>query len=516
MSAAKVYEPRISVVLKKNIGRTTIGEGVPTSDRYQGSDREIDLTPFLGDLGGVSVSKSVRSPEGMWSVTLCDRLWAGSSQAETLYALIEPMDVVEIRMARDVSIYSGQGYPSAMPIMMRGFVTSIGRQMMMHDGRPYRAVVVSGQDYGKILQIMQISYLPNMVTGQLVTSYFQFFAKYGGKPGAFVSAGDFMASVLSNVINAFLAEMQESVEQSGITGATSPVTLMQLDSIVADGVIAPFGSYNSYEGTVAGLMQQYGDVGPWNELFVEDRETGPFIVYRPTPFKRADGTFIQEPYASGGASVVSDLVTDFDIVSYTPSRSDMNVANWYWVDAPSLSLVDGKLYQYELATAANSDGSAGRLSIASYPNSSAKLYGFRVMQATTNQGSRVDGQKEGDLTKSGMDVVSFIARRRETLISNNQDNVVFEDGSLMIKGNEAIRPGHYITLQLGGNDGGGQNTGGITSECYAVGVRHDFQPFRGFTTSIEFERGTNFIERSKRGSQLAPPYLAELHLRGIS
>jgi hypothetical protein len=100
-----VDDPQISVVLKKNIGRANIGGDIAASQRFQGTARTIDLMPWLGDAGGVKTSKSVRQPAGMFSIVLADRM--EESERDSLYAAIEPMDVVEIRMAPDISKYTG-------------------------------------------------------------------------------------------------------------------------------------------------------------------------------------------------------------------------------------------------------------------------------------------------------------------------------------------------------------------------------------------------------------------------
>jgi hypothetical protein len=68
-----VYDPQISVVLKKNIGRANVGGDIAASTRFKGTARTIDLTPWLGDAGGVKVSKSARQPAGMFSIVLADR-----------------------------------------------------------------------------------------------------------------------------------------------------------------------------------------------------------------------------------------------------------------------------------------------------------------------------------------------------------------------------------------------------------------------------------------------------------
>ena len=143
--------PGLSVILKKNVGRSTLTTGVPVSDRFSGIQKTIDLSPFIGDHGGVRVSKSVRSAAGNFVVELTDMIKIDAQ--DSIYGLVEPMDVIEIRMA-------GDAYKTpTMPIMMRGFVSNVRRTMHMTDRGPERKVIITGLDYGKIWQILQIFWI---------------------------------------------------------------------------------------------------------------------------------------------------------------------------------------------------------------------------------------------------------------------------------------------------------------------------------------------------------------------
>ena len=68
--------------------------GDPIANRL-GDLRAIDLTPFLGESGGVRVMKGVREPAGAFEIALADK--PAGATAETVYALIEPMDPVTVR-----------------------------------------------------------------------------------------------------------------------------------------------------------------------------------------------------------------------------------------------------------------------------------------------------------------------------------------------------------------------------------------------------------------------------------
>jgi hypothetical protein len=67
-------------------------------------------------------------------------------------------------------------------------------------------------------------------------------------------------------------------------------------------------------------------------------------------------------------------------------------------------------------------------------------------------------------------------------------------------------------VRLGTN--GGSNAG-FEQMAYAYSVIHQFLPYRSFTTTIQFDRGTGFIERSQREGGADSPYFAEMSARGV-
>ena len=119
MTNAIDASPEIDIWLYKTIGRSTLDGNWAVSDRYQGKDEYIDLTTFLNLGSSVRTTKSVREPAGGFSITFADKAqesW-GYGELETVYGLIEPMDVIEIRM------WGGMGpRPLLLPIVMRGVV----------------------------------------------------------------------------------------------------------------------------------------------------------------------------------------------------------------------------------------------------------------------------------------------------------------------------------------------------------------------------------------------------------
>jgi hypothetical protein len=168
----------------------------------------------------------------------------------------------------------------------------------------------------------------------------------------------------------------------------------------------------------------------------------------------------------------------------------------------SYSLNDDKRFQSMMASAIPHS-----IYLADYPNSDPKLYGFRQMVVQTQQGPRVDGQKQTEQERRNGIAMTFLNEKRRVLLESNRDNVVFESGSMRLRGNEKIKAGMIVNLSRGNQ---------AASEYYAVGVTHNFSPFQSYVTVIEFERGAGFIKRIQdNGGAGGGPYLSELSLGGL-
>lgn len=499
--AVVVHQPGIKVTLYKTIGRETIAGQTAASVRFRGPTRAIDLTPYLGEAGGVRTVKSVGDPAGGFSITLADRMTP--DKEESLYGLTEPMDVIEIRFAHEPWKYATSGLPSNLPIQMRGFVSDVRRtEVIAPNGTPSRAVVISGQDYGKIWQIIQIFYMSNYVVGQDLLTNFRLFTNYGIGFQSNQPAGDFLRDAITSIINPFITGLasQSGLGDDGFGKPVSFVQTMTLENSVTEGVVSPFGANSFDGGTVYALLQKFCDVGVFNELFVEDREVqdgGVTVVFRPTPFRDVLGNWIQ-------AQAIPPAFVDVpakDIVGGDVARSDADVANYYWVDAPRYALNNSGIVR-QLSAAGNEK----TFFLNDYQNSAPFLYGIRKMESVTENGPngeafRGDGQSKKDTEAMIPNAIDWVRKRRQIMTDQNKDNVVFERGNLRLRGREDVKAGRYLRL----------TRGNLQWECYAAQVSHDFSPFGAFTTTVSFERGTNFIERAQRAQS---PYLSELTVKG--
>lgn len=486
----KVFEPHVSVKLVKASPRTDLVDGMPVASERYGDLKAIDLTPFLGEVGGVRTSKSVREVSGGFSITLADKAFGASdAKLETLYALIEPMDLIEIRFCRDPSKYEG-GLP---PVVMRGLVSEVVRNETISGGQPQRSVTVEGQDFGKILQIIQIFYLNNSVVGENVLSELAFFHKYGTASDAKIKpANEFLAEVVEKVVNPYLAALVGLSDGTSI--GAKVVNKWEVKSSV-EGSISPYAVASFNNVPLSGMLEQLLDVGPFNELYVEDTEEGIQLTGRPAPFLDAKG----EPIQGAAETITADID---EVVAMGVTRTDAGTANYYWVIDNRWTLMNN-----EDANLAAQSGPQENYVLFEYLNSQSRLYGFRKMEVQTMLGppefSNSDAVTAEQLPENVNALGAWLDKRRKILADCNKDNVLFEHGSIRLRGNEKIKAGQRLVLTRGN---------GVSISFYIVRVDHDFQPMQGFLSTLMVERGTGFIERAKSASSL---YFTEMKLGGV-
>lgn len=502
MTVSVFATPRFSVRLYKSIMRKPGEAGLPTSQRYADKDAFIDLTPYLGDGSSITTNKDIRQPAGTFSLTFADRPSVtgqnmgpvlSTAGLESVYGLVEPMDIVEIR------IWNGKGIcPSPLPIKMRGFVTEIvrGRQIGA-DGKPLRTVTVSGQDYGKVLQAYQILYLPSYSGSKPLLSGFNFFEQFGGIAQNTITGSQFIDMLLKQLINPQLDTLIPTHSPMPRVIMADPQTEAMLNN-----------SYMHQEGSVYDLMRSLLDIGHWNEFFVEDREDGVHLVWRPCPyFDLTTKTTTQDLTRP----VYSGIIADNEIVSVRQSRTDENVYNYYWTTNQRFDLVDDMHRRVEAYMSGAMD------SMMEYPNTAHKYYGLRAMYADSVMGpmdvdNQTSGLEQNQQDARGSSMADWLKERRDVIINNNKDNVVLEKGTIEMKGGpsrynstEPLKAGDYIRVL----------DGLIQWDAYVVGLQDNFQPYRSYSSSIQFERGTGFAQRVSQSSGNSP-WLKEQAYRGLA
>lgn len=476
----RTYKPQIQVVLVKVVTRKN---GVAA--RHTGAaSRRIDLTPYLGDAGSVRTEKTLAAPAGSFSLSFPDQ--PDDKFGDTLYAMIEPMDVVEIRGARRPEIYVNQ----KLPLIMRGFVSRVRRQeRMAQDGTPQRSVVVEGQDAGKLWLVNHAYFQLAMLTDKDYLTGFNLQVAVGIDV-ALLRAGDYMAELVNKVMNGKVGAL------NAIAGATPY-------PFVEDVMVLPFSTAISVQYgsvmpqqmaswdavTIWSLVEGFAD-RPWNEVFIQDLEDGPQFVFRPAPYKDIRGNPIFTDATDPGFVPV-DIA---DVVALDMSRSDARIANFFWVPPGDSTVLSNAFLN--VASLSKQEGMDF-----DYPNNQPAIYGVRRMSVPTNLLMANPGQvptmlPQADRAPVYGTVLEWYQARMRQLKLMNRDNGVFEEGIATLKGSETLVVGKYLRL----------SRGDLLSESYIERVAHTYTPLQTWTTDVGLIRGTGFIARGKlHGS----PYFAE-------
>jgi hypothetical protein len=484
----KTYNPQLSVKLIKAFLRKEIVPGVPVIlDRY-GNLQGIDLTPMLGDGSSVQTNKSVRQPAGAFAITVVDKA-VSTSLFETVYAMIEPMDMIEIRMSRQVLTNNNkEGQPW---LIMRGFVSAVTRNEAMQGDRPSRSVTITGQDFGKILQILQVNYTYNLMIGEYFLNEFRWFENFAQATDIkTMSAGTFVTMITENVINPYMAGIASLARFDNAVKSMRP-------KVSIDGWVSPL-TLNSFDNcSFYSLLTTCLDVPVFNELYVEDQIDGIDLVVRPMPLKHLDGSYIQG-FAKEWA------IDSEEIIAQTVTRTDAQVANFYWVTNQRWSL-QNDMDQRMLAMA----GNPASFISTGYLNSEQKYFGIRKMDAESTLGPadyrNCDAVVKEDCGQQTQTLEDWLVSRRALLMELNKDNVIYESGMLRLRGCEIIKAGMYLSIYRGTNRT-------LIGEVYAHTVTHDFIPYQGFFTTVLFDRGTLFANRSQHK---VPVYIDEYETQGI-
>uniref|UniRef100_A0AAU6W215 Virion structural protein n=1 Tax=Pseudomonas phage Touem01 TaxID=3138548 RepID=A0AAU6W215_9VIRU len=494
----KVYQPQFEVTITKTVNRKTVDGSTPTSTRFQGANGRLNLRKWLGDQSSVNVVKGIKDPAGGFSITIPD-IPTETGGLDSLYGVIEPMDLVEIKAQHKPTGFNG----NKIPTIMRGFVSRVSRhEEILPDGKPARSITIHGQDYGKIWQIIQIFYGPSYIFGEDILSAFKLMDKFGSGFKNALTNVEFLQLAIEKIVNPFLEKLLPK-------GSGFPMIKVNAHQVVTASV--GIAGIQTAEGNIYQLLRNHLDVGPFNELYINEDDNGVYCMYRQNPALDLKGNRI-DPDVTGvpsGSYLASYDATslgmidlpDEDIMSMDVSRSDGGVGNYYWVDAPSFSLNSDTLMR-QLGYSSEERDTVDQ---SKYPNSSAELYGTRLMWLNTNLGGPKitnvkSGLSEQEHEQRDTNLFDWLKNRRKFLVAQNKDNSILESGTMRIKGNERIRAGNYIRLRRGT----------FVAIYYVVAVSHQLLPFRGFYTTLTLERGLGFANRIKMADGVDSPYLSEL------
>jgi hypothetical protein len=467
--AITVYTPAIQVTLFKVVQRSAGTDGAAA--RYTAAQRTVDLTPYLGDAGAVRTAKALSEAAGGFSITFADK--TDPAISDSAYAVIEPMDGIEIRAARSPNLYAGGN----LPLIMRGYVISVRRaESVDAEGNPQRAVIVQGQDAGALWLLnnlyFMLSTLPVSQGGSKdYLSIFQLNAVTGIAPQLY-SANQFMQTFVDQVVN-------PRVRMLDIVSSNQFPTFTVAAS-VPDGAVYPQQGINLDAMSLWQAASMFAD-RPWNEFFIQDLEAGPQLVFRPVPYKDLTGNYIINGAVDPG-TINLDIAA---VVALDVMRSNARVANFWWVPVGNSSL----LTNGAATTAALISGEPLETG---YENNDPNLYGVRRMEAASNLLPTSIGAIPGMLPPAerqtaAADITQWNIARATQLKLMNHDNSVYEEGTALVQGNENLVIGKYLHL----------TRGALVADYYIERVAHSFSPMKTWTTNLAMVRGTGFLNRIK-------------------
>ena len=444
-----VYAPQFSVTLRK-----MVRPQASAAPRLK-IPATLDLTPFLGESGAISVTKGIYDQAGGFSVTFPDKV--EPQTGESLYTIIEPMDCIEIRAARSPSVSPGAG--KELPVLMRGWVDTVRRGESMSDNSPQRAVVVQGRDAAKFWHISNVIFQIAFLQDAPFLNVFQMQAATGMSAEAF-TVNEFMRQIVG-AVNHTLGSAYSGHGFKDFQAAASVPDGSLIPNMVAD-----------YQGSFWRLADSYAD-RPWNELFIEEMDAGPTLVFRPAPFKSIDGDYILKGAVDPGALKL-DIA---DVVSLEVCRSDSRVSNFFWV-SPGQNSLNTNGFVTTAALQAGIPYEQG------HANNDPSVYGIRQpMEHSTSL--LCDGVPDPRAPISGDSLVDWHIQRMHDLRDMNHDNVALEEGSAIVKGSEMLKAGRYLQIARGTS----------TAEYYLTRVAHALGPYRAWTSSLTLERGDGFLRR---------------------
>jgi len=450
-----VFTPQISVILYKSSARKRNA----THDRF-GAFNMLDLTPFFNEGSSVTTQRSINSPNNGFTIRLGDQFVP--KYGDSIYGLVEPMDAIEIRMSR-----------TGKPMMvMRGVVTDVNLDESMGQAAK-RTVTITGNDYSAFLRMIQILFLKGSSLDDLIIQMSgQYMQEKFNIPYGSMSAAQFVGLMISNVVNTFITGLSNN--------ALHPI-LLNLDGADADDIVYPQGYQANPEGTMWSHIQKHGNLGPFYESFFEDGESETTFCYRKPAFKKLQ----KDEYIFPNTSAKSFAVPPSEITAIKYSRSERDVANFYYVRAPITDFMTG---MDTIVQSVMGDGQKLVTDGVGFENCDLTLFGRRSMEVNTNHGALLfPGMPKEEHAPAMNYVTAYLARQIGYLQQSNIDNAVFESGSITCAGRPEYKVGHYCDITW-------QN--GLKASCYVTAVTHTFEPFKGYTSSLQYSRGTGFVNRT--------------------
>jgi len=428
-----------------------------SSDKKRAGE-EIDLTNFVEQ---IDVRKGLFDPAGEWEISLVP---FQNKKGLSWYYTVSPMDYIEISFSRIST--------EPLEVVMRGFVDSVNLKTSVDsEGRPSRSYVITGRDFGKMMDITRIYWLKEISPDLpllALPGWQRLKERYGwqmnGKPVELIE--DLLGIVQSQI----------DLLKNNCKG------IPQIKFLGSDGILGDINQFSmtQEDGSIWEFMQ-YLNNSPWNELYIMDYDDAPYLVFRKTPWKNTRNQLIQGDDSTYKQTMAKTLSLEkSDLLSVDISRSDAEVKNYFFT-FPVAYLATG---QTAFKTAVL-DGVDSELELRTNPyfihkwDRDAGLYrfGFRRFE---------NSSEYLDLNDIGTSK-ALCRTLNENMVEAFRYNSAYESGTMKLKGNHKIKPGIYVSLK---------NQAGLVAEYYVNEVNHSLSFTEGsesFFTTLNVTRGTGYL-----------------------
>lgn len=475
---------------------------------------ELTFETTHPDVLEIVVNKRLGDPAGAFQLVLVPRSQSLINHADGWQDVVGPMDYVEI----------WAWSPPRTPFrpLMRGFVDTVGERFSIAGGNPDRVVVIAGRDYGKMLLNTKLYYL-DKAEAQSITIFQRWeegFRRLFGwhesdvsalpepdaaplPAGQTVDGPNFSPSDILQVIWDQFYEPQQTTQLG--TYSVSPPAMDFVSWAKYDPWEQQLRTYSPSFfpknidplTDVWSLMFAYQH-RPWRELFVVEEIDTPLLVYRPAPWLNIAGSYIQDV---SKVPLKTWEVSDSDIVESDLTRSDAPTINFFFTYPEAFGFAAALMKQgiqpYEgffvepfqsnphIIAEETPLGSAGF--VPALPNY--QHYGFRIGQFPTPFLDWERGLEKDTLANQLTLVRDQGVEGNRRVVEAFQYNHLLEFGAFMVKGNEQLKIGDYLTL-----------TDRRGPRYYVEGVQHRFRqgtrPGDGsFTTQATVTRGRGHLVR---------------------
>ena len=399
-----------------------------------------------------TTSKNLAQPEGTFNIGLVPRKVKGES---TWADLIEPMDYVEIRASA-----TGQKTNGKLPIIMRGFVDSVGEGFAIGatGGPSEPRITIAGRDYSKLLIVWQILYLWTQNSTANMAAYqsgFGLFYNYGLQ---LVAAP--LQQFFTNIFHKMVDPITSGIQQNWMS-----IPNFRADIELPDYEMS-LTPVMSYTGSFFNLFSYFSSP-PFGECFVWDDDTSPVLTTRVTPYHSYDGL---TPTPGKEIKPSYDLT---QIQSYNLSRTDSDLFTYYltWGDSTQQTQLTMPVFV-----------TAGLNGIST---SNQSLFGTRPLIVDSAWVNPFNGS---DTTAQNQNAVSVANDLNTWLLAVMQDNQRFKSGNMSVHGNEKYRIGTYANFKQ------------KNEEYYVTSVQHTYTQFQRWDTKLYLTRGRSLGASSNNNS----------------